>query len=112
MHIDGIRTRGLVKLAIGAAAFAAAFWYVMRHGAEPIGGPRTSHFAAIAVGATGALALVGLLEVCTGVSFTQFAKRWDGLAGWQRGVYGALIVVLALAAVGGIFLGLAYFGVI
>lgn len=43
--------------------------------------------------------LGGMVEVVTGISFFDLARRWDGLKGWQRGVYGTSIVVLALFSV-------------
>lgn len=112
MRLENVRIKGLTKLLIGAAGFAAAFWYVMKYGVDPVGGARTSHYRAIGAGAVGALAIVGLLELCTGVSFKQFAARWDSLEAWQRGVFGTFILLLALATVSGIFLGLAYFRII
>lgn len=45
-----------------------------------------------------AWALAGCIELVTGVPFFKMAERWDGLAGWQRGM-----AVLALF-VFGIFL--------
>ena len=47
----------------------------------------------------GGFALVGLLELITGVSFTQWAGKWDRLKGWQRGVLGTLIVIVAGAII-------------
>jgi hypothetical protein len=32
--------------------------------------------------------LMHLLELITGVPFTELSNRWDGLKGWQRGVIG------------------------
>jgi hypothetical protein len=52
----------------------------------------------------GAYALSGLIEFATGVSFLEFARRWDELKGWQRGIFGTFIVVIALfliLAIGG-----------
>jgi hypothetical protein len=39
--------------------------------------------------------LAGLVQVVSGVPFSQLAARWDSLRGWQRGVLGVLIVILA-----------------
>jgi hypothetical protein len=97
-----------LKLLGGAAGFAGVFWYVLHYGAEPVGGPRLSINTAIAAGVPGAYAIIGLIELCTGYSFTRLANAWDDLKGWQRGVLGILIVVTAFAITAGIFLGLAY----
>ena len=112
MKPEKIRLYALLKLLGGAAGFAAVFWYVLHNGAEPVGGAYTSHRLAIAAGVPGAFAMVGLFELCSGISFMQVSARWDMLHAWQRGVFGSLIVVLALALVAGIFLGLAYFRII
>lgn len=45
-----------------------------------------------------AYALIGLLEIISGVPFTDLAKNWDSISGWQRGVLGVIIVFLVLAA--------------
>jgi hypothetical protein len=47
----------------------------------------------------GGYALSGLLEAITGVPFMQFARQWDELQGWQRGVIGTAIVLAAMAII-------------
>jgi hypothetical protein len=42
--------------------------------------------------------LAGVLEIVTGVPFTELAQKWDHLQGWQRGVIGISVFV------GGLFL--------
>jgi hypothetical protein len=44
----------------------------------------------------GSYALSGVIEFVTGVSFLEFARRWDELKVWQRGIFGTFIVVIAL----------------
>jgi len=56
----------------------------------------------------GAIALTGLLELVSGVPFSEWAQRWDSLAGWQRGVLGVLIVAAALAAILALMILVAY----
>ena len=34
--------------------------------------------------------LMHLLELISGVPFTELSNRWDGLKGWQRGVIGLI----------------------
>ena len=60
----------------------------------------------------GALALVGIVELVSGIRFTTIARSWDAMPEWKRWTLGGLIVVLAIAAVSGIFLALAFTGVI
>jgi hypothetical protein len=57
-------------------------------------------------GIPGAFALAGLVQVISGVRFSELASRWDALRGWQRGVLGTLIF---LVAVGLIFLAIFIF---
>jgi hypothetical protein len=56
------------------------------------------HIVAVEVLAIpGGFALAGLVQAITGVSFSTLAARWQSLAGWQRGIVGVLIAVLAFA---------------
>ena len=38
---------------------------------------------------------IGFLELVTGKPFQHFAESWMALKGWQRGIIGTLIVLLA-----------------
>ncbi|HWS98991.1 MAG TPA: hypothetical protein VN256_01885 [Pyrinomonadaceae bacterium] len=40
--------------------------------------------------------LAGVLEIATGVSFEGLSEKWDGLAGWQRGVIGVSVFLAGL----------------
>jgi len=42
---------------------------------------------------------IGLIEVITGRPFQQLADSWMTLKGWQRGVLGTIIVLVAGAIV-------------
>ena len=53
-------------------------------------------------GIPGAFFLVGLIEVVSGVPFSELAARWDDLHGWQRGVLGTLIVLLSTGVIFGV----------
>ena len=48
--------------------------------------------------------LVHATQFVTNVQFWELSDRWDELAGWQRGVFGLTIVLLA----GGVVLSLAF----
>lgn len=61
------------------------------------------HFIGYGFAIPGAAALVGLIQVVSGVPFGELAIRWESLAGWQRGVLGLIIVLLAT---GIIFIGM------
>jgi hypothetical protein len=60
------------------------------------------------LGQLGGLVLVPLLvhatQFVTNVWFSDLSGRWDELAGWQRGVFGLAIVLLA----GGVILSVAF----
>ena len=57
------------------------------------------------------MALVGLVQLVGGVPFAKIAADWDNLAGWQRGVLGTLVFVVAIGAIFGalvLFASVAY----
>ena len=37
--------------------------------------------------------LAGVLQMVTGVPFTELSDKWDALAGWQRGVIGLSVFI-------------------
>lgn len=56
------------------------------------------HIVAVeALAIPGGFALAGLVQAITGVSFSTLAAKWKSLAGWQRGILGVFIAVLAFA---------------
>jgi len=113
MTIQSVRTLGLLKFAAGATGFALVFWFILTFGTDPgFGGILNRGGLAIAAGLPGAFALVGLIELCAGVRFTKLANYWDALEAWQRGIFGTLVALLALAITFGITLGLAWLGTI
>ena len=98
-----VRRKGLLRLVIGLAVFAIGLTIpvfvlpYLHHQLTPTG--------MIPFALPGAYALSGLIELVTGVSFLEFARRWDALKGWQRGIFGTFIVAIALfliLAVGGL----------
>jgi hypothetical protein len=52
-------------------------------------------FMLIPAGVPFAYFCIGVIELFTGRPFQELADAWMGLKGWQRGVIGTLIVVLA-----------------
>ncbi len=40
--------------------------------------------------------LAGVLQIVTGVPFEDLSRRWDDLAGWQRGVIGISVFLAGL----------------
>lgn len=112
MHFENVRLAGLLKIIAGSALFALGFWVILNYGDELGGTYKGPVWPAIAAGAPGAIALVGIIELVSGVRFTTIARSWDSMPEWKRWTLGGLIVLLAIAAVCGIFLALAFSGVI
>ena len=88
-----VRRQGLRRLLTGLGVFAAGltiplFILPMFH--RQLAPPGMILFAL-----PGAYAVSGLIELITGVRFVEFARRWDELKAWQRGVIGASIVLAA-----------------
>jgi hypothetical protein len=101
-----VRSRALGQVLLFGLIFAGGVtWLTMRHsnGIE-------SPFDQILFHAfflPGGLAIAGLLQLVTGVPFSQWSSRWDSLQGWQRGVFGSLLVLVLLGCV---FAGMAVYG--
>jgi hypothetical protein len=94
-----IRARGLLYLVIGGSVFALfAFWI-----ANPEHYPFSVYPAgiggALAIGAPGAGAVIGLIELVSGKPFYQVEEAWAGLSGLQRFLGGTLIVLVGGAVV-------------
>lgn len=92
-----VRKRGLRHCALWLLAFLAAMTvplFVLPRLGVQLTPPGMIPFAL-----PGAFALKGLLEFVTGVPFLELARRWDELKGWQRGVLGTIIVLMALVVI-------------
>ncbi|MBU2709358.1 hypothetical protein KCM76_25405 [Zooshikella marina] len=89
-----IRNKGLKKFVLGMLAgfVAGLFLYWLRKQGYVL-----NSFAMIVIAAPAAWGLVGLLEMVTSRPFSEMEDWWNGLRGWQRGVLGLLIVVIAFA---------------
>ena len=91
---SSIRRKGFVKLAIGAVALIAVSFFVywlQQQGYTP------NSFALIALGTPVAIGLVGMLEVLMNRPFSEMEDWWNNLKGWQRGVLGVFVVIVAFA---------------
>ena len=90
-----IRQKGIVKLVLGSALFATVLLWVYR-----TGGNSSHHFYEPTLMALpGAFAAVGFIEFVTGTSFSKFAFAWNGLKGWQRGVFGVGFLLVGTVVV-------------
>jgi hypothetical protein len=92
---SSVRRRGLTRLAMGfagSAAVAGVFNWLLPS-LDLTVTPKGLMFAAI----PGDYGLVGLMECITGISYRQWARRWDSLKGWQGGVLGLFVACLFFA---------------
>jgi len=88
--MNQIRLKGLKLLAIGllvTGAIIAIANYAFGEG--------NWNFIGYGFAIPGAMALVGLIQLVGGVPFGELAAKWDSLAGWQRGILGTLLVLVA-----------------
>ena len=92
-----VRRKGLFKFLIGALVFAVVLGVLLQL-LEYV----SNLIVPIGLLLPGAYALAGLVEFITGIPFFELARRWDSLKGWQRGVFGTAIVVMALFLIIGI----------
>ncbi len=92
-----IRRKGLFRMVVGLVLFlvllAGVLWLL------PLTHLQLTGFGMVPVALPGAFALAGFLEFVTGVPFVEFARRWDQLKGWQRGVFGTAIVLVAFVVI-------------
>jgi len=82
-----VRHRGFVKVIIGVPLGIG--WFLFQQRIEVM-----SEWLRMAVpGFPGVLALIGLVELTSGIPISRLSNAWDGLPGWQRGVIGILILI-------------------
>jgi len=101
-----IRKKGLGKMVTGFLALIGASYFVFWLQTK---GYSPNSFAMIGLGAPAAIGLVGLLEVLMNRPFSEMEQWWNGLRGWQRGLLGMLVVILAIAL---LFGGIAVAGIL
>ena len=56
-------------------------------------------FYLIPLGVPFAYFSIGMIEIITGSPFDRFAQAWMSLKGWQRGLLGTFIAVLAIIVI-------------
>ena len=90
-----IRKRGLKWLAIGGGLFAGNVLLLLWLSSHA----HSIHFPIVATSLPLAFALIGSVELVTGVPFQHLANNWMQLRGWQRGILGTFIVLASLAII-------------
>ncbi len=104
MNPNSTRLRGLLMLVGGSVAFALVLWGVAK---REITGERQVFFRLIAMATPGSVALVGLIELSTGIQVSKLASAWITLKWWQRLLLGLLVVASFFALIfSGIYLWL------
>jgi len=88
-----VRQRGAIKLAIGVPL--AVLWYLLQQFVES----KSEWLRLLVPGFPGVLALIGAVEVTSGIPISRIAAAWDSLKGWQRLVLGLLIVLAAMVII-------------
>ncbi|SRR6266516_3682427 len=94
---EEFRRRALKKLVLGFVGFllmAGLFVGISFAGYMP-----ANPFMLIPAGIPFVYFCIGSVELITGRPFQQLADSWMALKGWQRGVIGTLIVLLAGALI-------------
>ncbi len=86
-----IRIKGLIKGVVGLAVTVILIYLLLWLNTREYSFTR---WGLILVGIPGAYGLAGLIELISGIPFRELSKKWDSLAGWQRGVFGLSIVLL------------------
>lgn len=104
-----IRKKGFIKIAIGIVAGIAVTYFVFWLQSQ---GRTPNSFALIGLGAPVAIGLVGLLEAIMNRPFSEMEDWWGSLKGWQRGVLGLLVVIIAFSIIVGAMATAATLGLI
>lgn len=98
-----VRSLGLKKLIVGGAASVLMLLWLMSGKLSASGGA----FKLILFALPLVVAMMGFLETSSGVPFSRFSEAWDELQGWQRGVLGVAIFVVAVVVIMGGFMMIA-----
>lgn len=92
-----VRSSGLKKLIIGGVASFLMLQWVISAPPSASGGA----YKLISLSPPLLVAMMGLLETFSGVPFLRFSEAWEELQGWQRGVLGIVIVIVAIVVIMG-----------
>lgn len=98
-----VRSLGLKKLIVGGAASVLMLLWLMSGKPSASGGA----FKLILFALPLVVAMMGFLETSSGIPFSRFSEAWDELQGWQRGVLGVTIFVVAVVVIMGGFMMIA-----
>ena len=94
------RSKGALKFMAGCLLFGSILYFLSQHhlqGGLPV-------VIVIFIALPGVLMMIGLLEMLSATPLQQFTHGWNQLTGWQRGLYGTLIVLVGFMIIFGTFL--------
>ena len=94
-----VRIRGLLLFLGGAGVFAQFAYWIANPDAYPFDYYPAGPGGAVLVGAPGAAAIIGLIELLSGKPFYKVEEAWANLSGVQRFFGGTLIVIVGGAIV-------------
>jgi len=94
-----VRIRGLLYLISGSSIFGLVAYWIANPESYPFSVYPAGIGGAIAIGAPGAIALVGLIELVSAKPFYEIEDAWANLSGLQRFFGGTLIVLVGGAVV-------------
>lgn len=94
-----VRARGLLYLVVGGSIFALFAFWIANPEYYPFSVYPAGIGGALAIGAPGAGAIIGLIELASGKPFHQVEGAWAELSGLQRLLGGTLIVLVGGAVV-------------
>ena len=89
-----VRTRGLLYLIAGGGVFALFAYWIANPESYPFSVYPAGIGGALAIGAPGAGAIIGLVELVSGKPFFEIEEAWAELSGVQRFFGGTLIVLV------------------
>ena len=93
-----VRARGLLLFLGGGSIFALFAYWIANPESYPFSVYPAGVGGALAIGAPGAAAIVGLVELASGQPFYRIEEAWANLSGLQR-FFGGVAIVLVGGAV-------------
>jgi hypothetical protein len=93
-----VRVRGMLYLIVGGGVFALIAYWIANPESYPFSVYPAGIGGAVAIGAPGAAAIIGLIELVSGKPFYEIEDAWASLSGLQR-FFGGTVIVLVGGAV-------------
>jgi hypothetical protein len=90
---SSVRDKAIKRLLWSAPVTFAVLWAIEKFSPTT---PRSSPWFLIGIAIPLLPFLESVIELISGVPIFELSRRWDDLKGWQRGVLGTLVVVIAL----------------